>query len=394
MKLGKALKKSAKILSSGLLVAIFLLIFGIYWQLSSSNSGSEADLKEAIIQYGQDLNEMRSYLNLAQHEYDFFKSDAETDLSNFEAQEDLDYEIGIAKFVNTLSDEKKHAETKVKMEEILNALIYDGSFGGELGAMGLGLSREVNISDDYAKLNVLVGSDPLVQITGDIHNDQLSLKSIKEDKVIEITDESPLGKQVLDYLRENKDPIFGLKQRFETQKEGVKQFLDEQAVIDLLNERHLSMNAGAIETEAGHEFYVTDSNGSPLITILIDRASGDFKMAEVVYKDLNELRDSLVSKLKTLDGESDESKNIKSKKEALESYLKSDAFMTELNTSGIIIAEARNEGSNIYYDLLLHEEKIASVIFDTIKGEVRFIKVGESIEIQLEEILSGSKKKP
>ena len=392
MKTSKLFKRLGITLVFAMLLAILALIYGVYWQVTQGESADYQGVKEAIIQYGSDLNEMRDYLYLPQNEYEFFQNDSDVDLSDKDAPEDNKYQTGVMMFAEALAEAQNLAKMQDEGRAALNELINDVGFNQQLLDLNLSLDKEVTVDETHARVKVSRGDQPVVQLMLDLDDKSYGIQSIRG--VEALTPQSGQENQVMivNYLRQNADVILELKQKIADQKVAMSDLLTGEVTQAILNENSLTLSPDAIEVEGGFEYYVTDMNGSPLLTVTLLRSDGIFEMRGLDFKDVTALEGPLMDQLNTLNGETDQLKMVRAKKDGLGNYLKSPAFLD----TGLSASEPREEGTLLIYELIYTETQVAlgQIIFDNLTGEIRFTEANSDVDYSLDEILSGSKKKP
>jgi len=395
--MGKFLKKAGKFLAFVMVTGIFVLIFGIYWQLSNSDTTDYQAVKQAINQYGDDLNEIREYFDFPVNNYDFLEADLTgVDNEGLEVEEDTQYQEGVKIFAEELAKKqlllKNQEEAKILMDE----LIKDARFIKGLEKLELTRAKEIEIDDHYAHLKLLNNNKPLAQILFKLDTKQYGLQSIVGVQLIKEAKADKSAQAIVDFLEKNKDMIAEKKVLLEGQKNEMKALLENEQIREVLNKNTLTIKTDPIETAKAFEYYVTDPNGSPLLTISIDRETGVFKMDAKAYKTIQELEKPLFAKIQTLSGETDQIKSIKTQKANLEKYLVSPEFKTEMKAGGVEITPGREKESKINYELIYSDtqEKLGSIVFDNSTGHLTFVDATDGLESSLEDILSGSKKKP
>jgi len=393
--LGRVIGTVLKLIFFVLLVGIFVIVYNIYSDFTNDETDDYGSLKQAVVQFGDDLNEMRDYLYLPQNEYNFFQSEAEVDPEKLnETPEDNQHIKGVEKFVVELAAQQSLEENQAKVRKNLEALIGDEGFIESLAELELTASSELDVDDEYGRFKISNADEALVQLLLNVENGELNIQSILGIETLVVKDDD-LAEPIVSYLEEHEDEIVNMKVALESKKTAMKGLLEDEAMNETLAENSLKMNADPVEIPEGFEYYVMDSNDSPLLTILLDRKTGELKWGENNYTKVDDLKGPFAKKIKSLNGETDQIKAIKQKQESLEAYLKTDSFKTL--SEGLTVSDPREEADRIYFDLSQNSDAelpVGSIIFDLSSGEIHFSEGGEGLEFNLEEILSGSKKKP
>jgi len=392
MKVTNIAKHLGKILGFALLIAIFVMVFGVYWQITQGENADYKDVKAAIIQYGSDLNEMREYLYLPQNEYAFFQSDSEMDLDQMEAPEDNRYQEGVMTFAETLAKSQALLKQQEEAKVIMNAWLNDAEFNQSLADLNLRLDGTINVDEDYGRMKVMQGDQAVIQTLLDLETQNLSAQSIRGIESISLAEGGSKTGAILDYLEGNTDDIVALKLKIESQKTAMTGLLQDEAIQKILQQNTLKLNLDPVGTPAGFEYYITDLDDSPVLTIVLKISDATLEMEGMNYLDTEAIKDPLLEILKTLNGETDQIKMIREKELGLAEHLKSEAFLE----TGLKASEAQNEEVQIVYDLFYTDTEalLGQIIFDRLTGEIRFREANGELDYSLDDILSGSKKKP
>lgn len=399
MKLFKILGSAGKWIAFLMVGAIFVLVFSIYWQVTKGDSADYQSLKDAMIQYGNDMNEIREYLFLPQHEYNFFADEnaVPEEGNQDEAEKDTSYLTGVMKFTEALAEENDLAKKRGEAKKLLDDLMIEPRFDSELKNLDLVADKKLQTDEQYTRLKILAGTKPLAQLTVHHHTSEFNMMSILGTEKITLDSEDTLRGEVIDYLTKNKDQILKMQMRTVDQKNQLITFWQDVELQDLLKANTINLKSEAVETEAGFEYSFTDLDGSPLLILVLSRKTGDFLIKEKPYADIATLKPALMTALKSLNGQTENVKMIQEKRTELEAYLKSEEFNKIMKEKALSVAPAREEGTRIYHDLVFggfeNEQKLGSIIFDQLTGEILFMKEADKVEVNLDEILSGSKKK-
>lgn len=395
MKPSQFFKNTGKVVGLALTGGMFVMIFGIYWQLGHGESADYDAVKQAINQYGEDLNEMREYLYLPANNYDFFKASLLDASNDQNTPEDKSYEKGVMMFAQDLAKREALAKKQDEAKQTLTELIKDKDFSSPLKASGL-TTQAPEVDEANGRLKIMKGKGAMAQILLDLNTHQYSLQSILGVQPIQIKQPERLKAELAAFVTDHEEQIIAKKDQIQAQKEAINQFLEQVDVKDTLSKNKLTLKGDPVENADGFEYFVTDLNGAPLLAFILKRDSSHFVMDSVGYPGLDELRSPLLEKLKTLNGETQEIKAIRNKKQTLEDYLNGDEMKGALEKAGLKLLAAKENDDQTIYDLVYVQDEtpLGSIIFDNQTGELRFIDAMNGTESSLEEILSGSKKKP
>ncbi len=380
-------KKILKPITFGVL-AVFLIIIVI--QIANPmNTAQKSAVQEVVMQFGDDLNEMREYLLLPKRDYSYLNNEISQNLSD-----DTLSSQSIYRFVNEvgesyLSDKKKESNH----QEILD-LKKDGDFYQKITALGLLPARYLEDTAEFAKYKFYVKQDAIAQLVLDKESSEFYIQSIIGTEYLMWDESSSLKDVTLQYISDYKDNIIAVKARIAEQKEAIIKLWDDENLKKILSENKLQPNFNSTETESGFEYVVQNMDGTALIAITINRKNGNFIFENIEYSSVVLLIDPLSAKLQTLSGESQRTIAIQEKREELEKMLFGDEFTESLTSVQLKVQPGREEGNRILYDLLNTEDenKIGSIIFETETGNLFFFRASDSAELSIDDLMIGSKK--
>lgn len=386
------MKKIIKIIKGNFLRIIVFAFFTVALILTfqaGSLVSQFGDMRKAISEFGQDLNEMREYLLLPKRDYSFFdtRSDFSPDDQHFINQ-------GVEKFATELgADYLLEKNQKTSYQAILG-LKNDTIFYNELKNIGLLPSQYPDDQKETVILKFYQGNEPLAQLILNKNIAEFNIQSIIGSYELIPNNDKDIKSLVIDYLKENKDIIKSIKGRISEQQEAIKNIWDDESVQSVLSEKYLQPNLNPSETEAGFEYIIQDADSTPVLSILIDRRSGNFVIQGKEYENVENLIEPFLNELQSLKGESIRLQAIQGKLDDLEKLLSSPDFIESLNSVRLQINEPRGDGRRIYYDMvnLDDEYKLGSIIFEKETGDVMFFRTSDGAELDMEQVFVGLKK--
>ena len=380
-------KKFLKPITFGVL-AVFLLIIVI--QIANPmNTAQKSAVQEVVMQFGDDLNEMREYLLLPQRDYSYLNNEISQNLSD-----DTLSSQSIYRFVNEVGEGYLSAKEKETSYLTILDLNKDGDFYQKITTMSLLPARYLEDTAEFAKYKFYVKQDAIAQLVLDKESSEFYIQSIIGTEYLIWNEDNSLKDVVLKYIGDYKDNIIAVKARISEQKDAIIKLWDDENLKKILSENKLQPNLNPTETESGFEYVVQNMDGTALIAITINRKNGNFIFENIEYSSVGLLIEPLSVKLQTLSGESQRTVSIQNKKEELEEMLFSDEFNESLASVQLTVQPAREENNRVFYDLLNTEDenKIGSIIFETETGNLFFFRASDNAELNIDDLMIGSKK--
>ncbi len=386
------MKKAIKYIKKNFLrvfVSAFFVIALILTFQAGSLVNQFGDVRIAVSEFGQDLNEMREYLLLPKRDYSFFDAGSE-----FSPDDQYFINQGVEKFATELGENYLlEKNQKISYQSILD-LKKDSTFYNELKSIGLLPARYLDDQKETAILKFYQGKDAITQLILDKNNGEFIIQSIIGSYELIPNNEKSLKDLVLSYMTENKDIIINMKSLIAEKKKAIQSIWGDESVKSVLADKDLRPNLNPTEIEAGFEYVIQDADSIPVLSVVINRQNGYFVLQGAEYETVDGLLEPLVNELESLEGESTRTKAIQEKRENLEGLLSDSGFIESLNALSLKISEPKEEGRRIYYDLMNTDDeyKLGSIIFEKETGDVIFFRTSDGVELDMEQIFVGLKK--
>ncbi len=346
-------------------------------------------VKEGVVQYGEDLNEMREYLLLPARQYDFFpKKNDELETNELA--------FGVYRFTDQVGKDYLLKNRQKSSYEAIKSLKNNQTFLGELKALALIPPRYFEETIDFVRFKLY--RDKTTAAVGLVLNRQkaeFSLESILGTHKLDIKEDETLSQAVLSYLQANLETIFDLKIRIADQKQAMKSLWQEEMVTAILGAKKLQVSLNPSEVEKGFEYIVYNSATIPLLSLWIDRKTGFIQLNNSSYATVDALRSDLLFLLDQLDGKTEQEKILQATTEELQHLLSEPAFLETLRVNKLQLEPVREQGGRLYYDLknIDSEEVLGSIILDVPTGDFKFWHTGDNKEYSLADMFDFGVKK-
>jgi len=346
-------------------------------------------IKDGVIQYGSDLNEIREYLLLPTKEYALFPPEKEGPAEG----QPQSLGAGIDRFVSETGGTYATEKRQKQAAQDLASLLKNNDFKVKLSALKLLPARAIEDQGAISSWKFLQNKEVFAQLLLDKAKAVFTMQSILGSDLL--PEGKPLAEVVLSYFEAQKDAIASMKTKIPEQKKAMQALWEDAEIGAVLSEKKCSATVNPVESEAGFEYAVENRDGETLMAIILNRRTGEFMLQDKGYPDTAALKPALMETLKGLSGESETARRIEQKKQELETYLRSPEFQGTLKNSHVELQSPRQEDKRIIYDLLNADDKtkVGSVIFETETGAVIYYRASDGVEIKEDEVLaSGSKK--
>lgn len=348
-----------------------------------------AQVKEGVVQYGSDLNEMREYLLLPARQYDFFPK------QNDELKTD-ELAFGIYRFTDQVGKGYLLKNRQKSSYEAIKSLKNDQTFLNEIKALGLMPPRYFEETVDFVKFKLY--QDKTTAAAGLVLNRQEAefyMESIFGTDRLDTKENETLPQAVLGYLQNNLETILDLKIRIAAQKQAIKDLWQEEMVAVILNAKKLQVSLNPSEVEKGFEYIVYNSATIPLLSLWIDRKTGFIQLENDSYADVDTLRSDLLVRLDQLDGKTEQEKILQAKMEKLQMLLSEPAFLDILRTNRLQLEPVREQEGYFYYELknIDSGEIVGSIVFEALTGDFKLWHAGDNKEYSLTDMFDFGVKK-
>ncbi|MBN1258950.1 hypothetical protein JXA05_04310 [Candidatus Peregrinibacteria bacterium] len=346
------------------------------------------DVKEGVIQYGQDLNEIREYLLLPVKEYALF-------LPEEPAREEAGRETfgaEITRFASETGTAYDLEKKQKKSYEDFVALTKNADFKSKLSGMGLAMGRMENTTETAA-LKLFEKKEVFSQLSLKKEKAEFEIQSILGTDPLGAS--QPLAEAAIAYLEANKDALRALKTRLPEQQKAMAALWEDKEIGEALSQKKCSATVNPMETESGFEYAVKNRDGQAVLAFRINRKTGDFILADQSYADAAALKPVLMEILQKLSGESETERKIERKWQELLAFLKNPDFLESLQKSHLELQPEKREEGRVYFDLTNSDDKnrVGSVIFETGTGTVIFFRASDGVEVKEGEPLAAGSKK-
>jgi len=348
-----------------------------------------------VMSFGNDLNEIRSFLLLPTKNYSFDKN-VETQESSEEKQTSPT-ELAIYSYLGQIQQNELIEKNGQQAEKFIENLKTDPNFQTALTQNELKLGKSENNSDmSIIKVTDLT-DQPLFSINIDKAKNKLSLLSILENKQIQSYPENSASGDILIYLATNKEKVKQLKLELKTQEENLKKITDNSDLQKLLNDKKLSFISSPEETDKAFIYKFVNQDQQSILAFEISKPDFKLTFSGKTYQQINDLVPSLISAINNLQNTTPEAQMISDRKAELQQIFQQAAFKDILKNSNLTVStEPRTDYNKLLYDVKSSDGKVVfSFTIELSSGLFKILKDNQEIDLNsLLENQEGSKKKP
>jgi|WetSurMetagenome_2_1015567.scaffolds.fasta_scaffold76042_2 hypothetical protein len=371
------------------------MLGGIVERVDEYNKGVIDELggiRQDVMSYGNDLNEIRSFLLLPVKEYSFMKGPVET--QDTEEKQTTRTESALYAFLGGVTEEQSVKANTARAESNAAALLGDADFAAGLEKSGLKIGKR---EDGPDSISVKIEDGSATAVYALVFEKKTSATLVQsaigsyKAKASEMT---ALKTELLDYLGKNKEAALKMKTLIQQRKDEVAALAADAGISASLKEKKMKMTP-AEEVADTINYYFENDAGDRLMTLKIQRTDGTYDLDGTKINDAAGLLTAVTDKLKNADASTTQEKMLKERKAELEGIFAQKTFTDILSNDGLKIAAApREEYNKILYDVQDAGGKtVFSFAIELSSGSFKVIK--DNQETDLYSILdSGSKKKP
>jgi|GEM_PF-6024708 len=387
----------------GIPVCIVLLLFstvqsarfaGIVGRVDQYNEGLVDEVggfRQDIKSFGDDINEMRSFLLLPTRDYSYMSKEQQEVPDD--QQESSETEVALYKFMEGLVTKKTAEEnTKLVRARIDGLQKNEGAISG-LKALGLIMDKSKDEGESVI-FEILAGKEVMFKVQGNLKTGELKISDISDESVLQGTDEKILAQKMTEFVTANAGTIAAAKKTIESNRLAIKDMMGNEEIMNLLVQQGLHLPEVLPESSESISYPILNSEDAVMMTIAIRLKDGALMINDEVIKNAITLKTMLPALISKIDGTTSEEKRALEKKTELETVLKDEAFVSMLSTLGFKInMEPRSESNKFLYDVTDATGKLQfSFVIEMSSGMVKILKDNKETDI-LSAVGENAKKK-
>ncbi|MBU0667793.1 hypothetical protein KJ951_03310, partial [Patescibacteria group bacterium] len=339
-----------------------------------------------ISSFGNDINEMRSFLLLPPKDYSYAEKD--TEINEDRTMETSAAEQAIYGFLGSYIDEKTAEKNKEAAKQRIQSL-YE-NIGKALVDEGLSAGNVEQNGDIYS-FKIFSGSEPLYAVIGDIKSDETIIQSSIGVGQLKPDD---LENTFIAYITGNKEEVIKTKALLAAKKTEIGTLVESPEISKVLVEKKLSMQTEPLEENDALFFPIKSSEGTELLSISLARKNGTYGLKDKTFETGEQLATALIEQLRELDVSTSMEKMIAARRAEIEAILSEKTFRDMLKAEDLAADTAPRAAYNqLLYDIKDSKGTVKfSFVIELSSGSLKVLM--DNREIDLFTFLQGSKKKP
>ncbi|MCA9374311.1 hypothetical protein KC725_04075 [Candidatus Peregrinibacteria bacterium] len=343
--------------------------------------------RQDVIAFGNDMNEMRSYLLLPTKNYSFMEENEEVEEED--KQETSKTQQALYQFLGQYAEEAQAAENYEKAKQQLTTLHQNPELTAALTESEL-VAGPVEQTEASSSFKISAAGNPLFSVLADPSSTDLKVQSILGTETL---NETNTLNDLSQYVTSNKDKVITAKELLEAMKAGVLNLQNNQNVAAGMAEKNISFDSTPTEDEAGFHYHFLNVEGSTILTVDVSR-EGEYGLADQKFESEEQLAAALTEALNNVDASTAMEQLVNASRNELESVIQEEPFQELLKTNGLTIkTEPREEYNKLIYDVTNQEGQTEfSLFIELSSGMVKLLQ--DNQEYDLNSFLAGSKKKP
>lgn len=383
------MKISDKEITVAVIVLIVLVLFNTVQILRFTGTISTIDrykdglvdelggFRKDISLFGEDLNEIRSFLLLPAKDYSFIEQKME------EAEEDesqgSETQQALYQFMGNLAEEARVTENIQQIQSDMTALQKDWTLRSALGKQGLSVGYLQN-NDEGIAFEIYQLKEKYYALRADPSQGNIKLNSIDGGSV-ELKGQTleEQRQEVIDFTQLHTAKIDEARKNGEANKALVEQTMEGAEITALLEEKRLLYSSFSYE----NRYEILNSDNMVLLNINIEASDGSISLNGKKIKDPESFEAMLLSALSQLDGRTQTDELVAERQRELEAVLAEEAFaslLSELNYQ--VASEPREEYNKLLYDVSDADGKLQfSFVIELSSGAIKILKGNEEMDL-------------
>jgi hypothetical protein len=383
----------------GLLLAVNTIqlarLGGIVERVDQYNKGVVDELggvRNDVMTFASDLNEIRSFLLLPVKQYSF--SGNNTEVQSTDEQAASRTETAVYSFIGNVSEEKNLEKNAKLAVQTAQTVLNDSSFLDGLAKAGLSAGKLADSADTASFKISDNAAGPLFTFVIEKPTFKSKVQSAGGVYEIKGTDAAGIKDELLQYVTSHKDGTLKLKNLIASQKEALAALGKNPEIAKLLGDKKITLSQPE-ETDASINYNFANSDGQVILTVSIVKKDGAIIFKDKTYQSADLLLPDLIKDLQAADSTTAGDKMLQQRRTELEAIFSQQTFKDMIKDAGLnLVLQPRQENNKLIYDIkdsggstvFSYAIEISSGLFKVIKGDQ---------EIDLYSALDdGSKKKP
>lgn len=355
-------------------------IFGSFSFLEGRDSSlvtEIGEIKEAYLQFGTDLNEIRDYLRLPTKNYFGLNEVTETQVEEGQNQDQL--QLAVFQYINYLSAQKALNGNIDQYKSFLENISSSATFSSFLTEQSLFLSK-ITDDDTSISLNILTAEGyKIVFFYLSKEEGKLFIKTIKTKEEVASKTYEEFETQLTSLIRDNKDELVKLITSSKEKLDEIASAINSENTKTALAQLGITMSAEPTEKDLKMIYSINNKSSELIGEIVFDPVLSEITLLD--KKDnssslkATDLSTALVPFLEKLDTRTLIEKKADEAIAELNKTIADEGFKLLLSQSGLTISDKpREDEDRIYYDIFDAEGiALSSLVVEKATGVINIV---------------------
>ncbi len=373
-----------------LFIAVFVILFLVqYFQIQSifgdfsflegrdSSLITEiGEIKEAYLQFGTDLNEIRDYLRLPTKNYFGLNEVSET-VEEGQNQDQL--QLAVFQYINYLSSQKTLEKNVNQYKSFLENLIVSVNFGDFLNEQKVYFS-EIIENDTSVSLNILsTDGYSIVSFYLSKEEGKFFIKTIKTKEEVASTTYEEFEAQLTSLIKDNKDEFLKLMIAGEEKLDEIASVINSANIQTAVTQLGISITSEPVEKDLKVIYSISNKANEIIGEVVFDPVLMEISLVdkkdESVSLKTTDLSTALIPFMEKLDLRTFIEKKADEALAELNKTIADKGFQLLLSQSGLTISEKpREDEDRIYYDIFDENGKqLSSFVVEKATGVINIV---------------------
>lgn len=335
------------------------------------------EMREAYLNVGKDLNEVRGFLRLSPGNYGLDAEDLEEDGDGKNTNE---LQVALFKYVDFLGTQAK-VEEKVQEGREYFEVFKDENFKKSLVASGMSVGGFTDNEDGIAVNLVSATQQTLVSYYLDKTNGDILVRTVEEKKELKADDKEEFKNDVLSFSKNNGADLERKVLDYTQRKNNLAKFLVSENTKKSLEELGLRVSDKPSEKAFDLNYQIFNKGEKMVGEIKVEANKKNYTLVNSLDQDgkleITDLEKSFVPFLKKLDSLSVIEKKVAEAKKVIEDTIQDKGFQLLLKDTGVKFSSTpREEDSRYYYDIFFGNTniKVSSIVIEKATGVVNIVR--------------------
>ncbi len=335
-------------------------------------------LKQTYSTFGEDLNEIRTFLRMPSKNYAGL--DEEMEIANEETDKNKDQvQLALFKYMDYLSADKKISEKTDKYRSFLNGLIESTAFSDFLTNQNL-IAGEISEDDHGIRMTI---SDEKGTEMAVLYIDKADgvfyRKTVKVKEEINPQTAADFESELMEFIRINKTEVLNAAKEIEETVTAISEAISSEEVQAAIAEKGITLEDSYVEENLSLTWSILNKTNELSGEIVYDTVSGSVtlidKSDESMTTEVTDIKTALAPFLNKLNTSTFIEQKVTAAKEQVENTINDDGFNLLLQESGLSVAmEAREDEDRYYYDITDPEgTHISSIVVEKSTGVINIV---------------------